>query len=139
MNTTYNPERLAKIAQEMELRLVALFGSRAKGRPRPVADSDIDIAILGLPASRYWDCLRELGGVFRDHPLDVVRLENADPLFRHEVMRKAVLLWGEPDLFSGYRAYAYRDFIDSADLFDLEQALFAKKMKWLRRQLYASS
>lgn len=138
MKFTYNPDQLANVAEKLELRLVILFGSRARGSPAPTPDSDIDIAILGLPKSRYWDCLRALGEVFRELPLDVVRLENADPLFRHEVMHKAILLWGDPDLFSEYRAFAYRDFIDSADLFGLEQVLFTKKMKLLRDQLYDS-
>jgi len=139
MKFAYNQDRLTKITEEMELRLVVLFGSWARGSPAPTPDSDIDIAILGLPQSRYWDCLRALGEVFPGRLLDVVRLENADPLFRHEVMHKAILLWGDPDLFSEYRAFAYRDFIDSADLFSLEQALFTKKMKLLKDHLYDST
>ena len=50
-------------------------------------------------------------------------------------MHEGVLLWGDPVLFSEYRAYAYRDFTDAADLFALERALFAKKMKRLEEEL----
>jgi len=86
MKLTYDSDRLANIAEDMGLHLAVLFGSWAKGSPEPTPDSDIAIAILGLPQSRYWDCFRAFGKVFPDYPLDVARLENADALFRHEVM-----------------------------------------------------
>lgn len=135
MDLAYNPERLAQLAQEMGLRLVVLFGSRAKGRPPPAPDSDVDIAVLGMPEARYRDGFEALYEVFPDHPLDVVRLESADPLFRQEIMHRSILLWGDPILFCEYRAYAYRDFTDAADLFALEKTLFAKKMKRLEEEL----
>ena len=135
MNLAYDPERLAQVAQAMGLRLVVLFGSRAKGSPPPAPESDVDIAVLGMPEARLWDGFGALYEVFPDHPLDVVRLENADPLFRHEILHKGILLWGDPILFSEYRAYAYRDFTDAADLFALQRALFAKKMKRLEETL----
>ena len=59
-------------------------------------------------------------------PLDMARIESAGALFRHEIMRVAILLYGDPDLFCEYRAYAYRDFVDSADLLALEETLFLK-------------
>ncbi|MGH8579296.1 MAG: type VII toxin-antitoxin system MntA family adenylyltransferase antitoxin [Gammaproteobacteria bacterium] len=130
----HDPQRLAQVAQKLGLRMVVLFGSRATGRPPPGPDSDIDIAVLGLPEAEYWDCLEALQKIF-PNLLDMVRLEETDPLFRHEVMHKSVLLWGEPDRFYEFRAYAYRDFTDAADLFALERVLFAKKMQWLRKQL----
>ena len=132
-------QRLTHLAQEMGLRMIVLFGSWAKGSPPPGPDSDIDIAILGLPIEKYWDCARALQQVFSSHPTDVVRLEEADPLFRHEIMHRGILLWGDPDRFCEYRAYAYRDYTDAADLFVLEQKLFAKKMKRLGEQLRDSA
>ena len=135
MNLTYDAERLAQVAQGMRWRLVVLFGSWAKGSPPPAPGSDVDIALLGMSEAGYADGLNALYDMFPGRPLDVVRLENADPLFRHEIMHRGVLLWGDPDLFSEWRAYAYRDFTDAADLFALEQALFAKKLKRLGEQL----
>lgn len=94
--------------------------------------------MLGCPEDRFWDCYRSLVEVFPDHPLDLVDLGSADPLLRYEIMRKGLLLYGSPDLFFQYRAYAFKDFVDSADLRALEDALFRKKMTHLRRELYGS-
>lgn len=132
----FDKERLDTAARERGLRLVVLYGSYA--RRRADQQSDLDIAVLGCPPERFWDCYEILSDVFSLYSLDMVRLEDADPLFRHEIMRVSVLLYGDPDLFCEYRAYAYRDFVDSADLFALEEVLFRKKMNRMKEQLYGS-
>jgi len=131
----FDPNRLKQVADQFGLRLVVLFGSWARWRPMPGPDSDVDIAVLGCGREAYWECFKALGEVFPGHMLDLVRLEEADPLFRHEVMSESVLLWGDPDQYYEHRAYAYRDFTDSADLFALERTLHKKKMAILRREL----
>ena len=134
---SYDRHLLEALARALGLRLVVLFGSWARGRPAPGPASDVDVAVLGC-AQRSWDCYRKLARAFDLVDLDLVRLEDADPLFRHEIMRDGVLLYGDPDLFADYRAYAYRDFVDSADLRALEDTLFRKKMARLGRELHGS-
>jgi predicted nucleotidyltransferase len=130
----YDPERLADAARRYGLRLVVLYGSRARHRAGP--ESDLDIAILGCRMEEFLDCYAELSEVFRRYSLDLVRLEDADAFLRHEIMHRGVLLGGDPDLFCDYRAYAYRDFTDSSDLFALEDRLFRKKMARMRAKLH---
>lgn len=134
----FDRKQLATAAHDYGLRLVVLYGSRAEGRAEPA--SDLDIAMMGCPTERFWDCYDALGKVFYNVSLnlDLVRLESADALLRHEIMRVTVLLYGDLDFFYDYRAYAYRDFVDSADLFALETALSHKKMARIEKQLYDS-
>lgn len=132
---SYNPADLDAVVHRFSLRLVAVFGSYARHDPPPGPDSDLDIAVLGCRRELVIECLDAFGEVFPRVPIDLVRLEDADPLFRQEIMESAVRLAGDPDLFYEYRAFAYRDYIDSADLFALEQTLFRKKMTRLRERL----
>jgi predicted nucleotidyltransferase len=123
--------------------MLVAYGSRAGGSSMaPGPESDLDLALSG-PGLHGWkrlsDCLRALGGVFRDYTLDVVFLGEADPLFRWEIMRDGRLLFGDPIRFLEYRAFAYKDFIDSADLRRVEAALFRKRMDWIREQLHAAA
>jgi len=67
-------------------RRVWLFGSLAVGQPTP--ESDIDLAVEGLPSSAYFHALADLMGVFHA-PVDLVRLEEAA-----ESLRERVLLEG---------------------------------------------
>lgn len=126
-------KRLSGVAHALGLRLIVLYGSYAKQKAD--AESDLDIALLGCASDKFWDCYKMLSESYRDYSLDLVRLEDADALFRYEVMRNAILLYGDPDLFFEYRAFAYRDYIDSADLFALEDKLFRKKMARIKEQL----
>ena len=136
LSVDFDREQLASAARQLGLRLVVLYGSYAKRHAS--AESDLDIAVHGCPAEKFWECYMSLSELFRGYSLDMVRLEDADALFRHEIMRDGVLLYGNPDLFCEYRAFAYRDFVDSADLFALEEVLFRKKMDRLKEQLYGT-
>lgn len=133
----HDARRLDKAARDLGLRLVLVYGSRARGTAG--ASSDLDVAVIGCPASAWMDCYRSLAQVFADQSLDLVRLESADALFRHEIMRDAVRLYGDPDLFSEYRSFAYRDFVDSADLFALEETLSQRKLARIKEQLHGPS
>ncbi len=132
----FDQVRLIKDARGLGLQLVVLYGSYAKRRAN--VESDLDVAVLGCQAEKYSECYKCLSDIFEQYDLDMVRLEDADALFRHEVMREGVLLYGSPDIFFEYRAFAYRDFVDSADLFALEETLFRKKMDRIKRQLHGS-
>lgn len=122
--------------------MLVLFGSRAPGGLPPRADSDVDLALRFPPGAarpsrgRILDMLEPL---FPGHELDLVVLADADPLLRWEIMERGVLLSGDVDAFHEYRAFAFRDFVDSADLRALEHALFLKKLAWLEEMVRAAS
>jgi predicted nucleotidyltransferase len=122
-------------AKARGLKMIVLHGSHARQKPPPGPDSDLDLAILGCPADRFWSCYCALSDLFPDHLVDLVRLEDADPLLRHEIMSVGHLLHGDQDEFHEYRAFAFRDFVDSADLRRLEQTLARRKLNWLKEQL----
>ena len=133
----FDAGKLDAACRALGLRLVVLFGSRASGSPIPSPESDLDLAILGGPAG-WRECIRAFAEVFPDLEPDIVRIGEADPLFRQEIFGAGMLLWGDPDLFCEYKAFAYKDFVDSADLRELEAALFKKKMTHIRQTLDAS-
>ena len=132
-------ERLQAFCLDLGIRLVILFGSRAKATPRAAPGSDMDVAVL-LPQAWtsgevFLKCLAEFSEIFTDYDLDLVPLNNVDPLFRYEIMRDGVLLYGNVDDFLEYKAFAFRDFGDSEDLRTLEEKLFQKKMAFIRHEL----
>lgn len=133
---------LDAVCRRLGLRRLVLFGSHATGKPPLGRDSDVDLAIsvqAGSPRLTIWQYHDELAEVFPDQSLDLVFLADADPLFRWEIMRDGRLLWGDPLDYVEYRAFAFRDFIDSADLRALETRLFEKKMVYVRERLDAAS
>lgn len=137
-----DPAALAFASRHLGLRRVVLFGSHATSTPTPGPDSDIDLAISSTATEArpdFWEIHRTFASVFADRPLDIVFLADADPLFRWEIVAEGVLLYGDPIDFAEYRAFAFRDFVDSADLRALERTLFEKKMAYISRQLNAAT
>ena len=133
----YNRRDLEKACQGLSLRLLVAFGSRITASPPPAPESDLDLALLPLHKDGIdiFECCRVMAQVFSGYDVDLAFLHQADPLFRYEIMAKGVCLYGDPDDFFEYRAYAYRDYMDSRDLRILEDRLFHKKMNHIRRRL----
>ena len=130
-------EGIKLVAEQFGLDLVVLFGSRSGGRLAPRTDSDVDIAVLGCRREEFLACLDALAALFAHANVDLVRLEDADPLFRHEVLSMGQLVHGDPDRFAELRARAYREYVDSADLRALEAKLFERRMARLRGTRHA--
>jgi predicted nucleotidyltransferase len=125
----FNKDRIEELAKAKGLRLVLLYGSHAAGNAR--ADSDIDVAVLGHEKIRP-ELLVDLNNDFArimDAPeIDLKSLHDVDPLFRFQVMWKGIPLYGSRGDYLSFKAYAYRDYHDSRDLFRLKKALINKRL-----------
>lgn len=96
------------------IQFVVLFGSVAKGAPRP--NSDVDIGILG---GGFWDQLdlgSELGRELGREP-HVVDLASATDWLRFEVARSGRLLYqAEPGVWPRFQASAALQYFDLAPI-----------------------
>ena len=121
---------IEKLAKEHNLLLVLLYGSQAKGKVSK--DSDIDIAVLGAKPISTDDLIalsNEFAQIFDVYEIDVKSLHNTDTLFRYQVMSKSVLLYGRSYDYHSFKAYAFRSYHDSKDLFRLKEVLIRKRMQ----------
>lgn len=138
---SYDEAQLSDLCTELGLRLVVAFGSRVGGNIMPTDESDLDIAVLDsaiYSGRRHVAVYNTLSTALRPFSIDLAFLAQADPLFRYEIFRTAERLYGDDLEFLNQRAYAYSGFVDSADLRGLEDALFRKKMTYLKRTLDGS-
>ena len=123
-------QRIRKLVKKHNLSLVVLYGSQAKGKIRK--DSDIDIAVLGTKPISTDDLIalnNDFAQIFEVYNIDVKSLHNTDPLFRYQVMLNAVLLYGRSYDFFNFKAYAFRAYHDSKDLFRLKEILIRKRIR----------
>lgn len=138
----HDPAILEDACRRLGIRMVVLFGSHAPGGLTPGSGSDVDLAVaLERTAERpgFGALFDALTDAFPHATPDPVFLADADPLFRWEIMRTGVLLYGDLDEFLELRAFAYRDFVDSEDLRELERVLFEKKMARVEELIRAAS
>ena len=131
--------RLQEVGKTLGLQFIILHGSYATGKAR--ADSDLDIAVVGrspIGVTAHASLYHGLSEVFGDSPhreLDFKSLYHADPLFRYQVTRDGVLLYGDPRAYSQYKMFAFRDYIETADLRRLESRLTIAKQTRLAETL----
>lgn len=139
--TKQQNKELKKVAEKYSLKFVILHGSFATGKEHK--GSDLDIAVLGkapeLLREKILQLHNDFADVFGDGPereLDLKTLHNIDSLFRYYVTRDGVLLCGNTADYEEYKAYAFRDYMDSKDLRDLELTMTLAKQQILTK-LYA--
>jgi predicted nucleotidyltransferase len=106
------------------VRLVVVFGSAARGAGRP--DSDMDVGILfeggarlplpGEAAEPYGARREAVADALRaDREIDLVLLEEADPLLLHEVaVDGRPVFEAEPGVFEEFRILAIKRYFDTA-------------------------
>jgi predicted nucleotidyltransferase len=70
----------ANLLRSMGASQVFVFGSFVRGELRP--DSDIDIAVSGLPAKVYFSAASKASDVL-GRPVDLLDLDEDTPLVRH--------------------------------------------------------
>lgn len=130
--TPSQKKQLENIGRRHNLRFLILHGSCATNTPR--AGSDVDLAYVASGPERgdeYLQLFGELAKVFGNAPhreLDVKSLHHADPLFRYQVVRDGVLLYGNLTDYEEFKLFAYRDYGDSYDLRRLQDRLLEKSI-----------
>jgi predicted nucleotidyltransferase len=128
-------EELEKIRLQHNLRFIILHGSYAKREEH--SESDFDIAVLGNQVIGFRELLDVHGSLDEVlegvgiQDLDVKSLDRVDPLFRFLVVRDSILLAGDPHDYNEFKAYAFRDYVDSTDLRMLERRMVQSKQKML--------
>lgn len=128
----YNKAQLARIAREYKLKFVILHGSYATERSHK--GSDLDIAILAnqeLDFDKYLGLCSKLDNLFLGRELDCKTLHKVDSLFRYEVVRDGVLLYGNPTDYEEFKAFTYRAYEDARPLRELEEIMSRKHQKHL--------
>ncbi|MBI4374179.1 MAG: helix-turn-helix domain-containing protein [Deltaproteobacteria bacterium] len=109
-------EKLKKFAaKEDRILLGYLFGSTARGRTR--SDSDIDVAFLlkGNPTVEDKISLTsDLTELLSTENIDVVLLNEATPLLRHEIITDGKLFFSHSEEIAGqFEMKVYREYLDT--------------------------
>jgi len=79
----------ALLKDRFSARRVVLFGSLAHGGWF-APDSDVDLAVEGLPVARYWEAWRAVEEVIPRRPVDLIELEASSDSLRAAIERYGV-------------------------------------------------
>lgn len=113
----------AALAGRADLRLVVVFGSRARADDH--AGSDLDVAYDGAVDEL---ALMELLGRVASCDVDLVRLDRADVILKHRIAREGVAVReASAGAFARFAANAALEYLD------LEPLLTDSRRRYLRR------
>ena len=121
-------EKIALLAEKYGLSLVVLFGSQATGKTHP--QSDVDFAFM----SEQKKSLMEIAKMQEDFSvelgiknLEMVTLNSAASFLMKQVAQQGILLYEkEQSMFSCFKVYAYKRFMEAKGLFDLRKLSLEK-------------
>ena len=135
--TNSQKEIIAHLGKKYNLRFIILHGSYARGALHP--KSDLDIAVLGekKPSVKNFFAMQsdfsDLFGDSQNRELDFKTMHHVDPLFRYLAVRDGVLLYGNVMDYAEYKAYAFKDFMDTKDLRVLELTITKQRQALLTK------
>jgi len=132
-------ETLSRIAPELcqkyNLDFLAVFGSVAKGKSRK--NSDIDICFKGeINFDNELQLSLELSSLLGTNFIDLVNLKRPSPLLTYLACKEAVLLYEkEKGLFANFRIYAFKHFVETKPLRELN---FKRTLGYIKQLNYSS-
>jgi predicted nucleotidyltransferase len=125
--------KIKMLAEKYGLSLVLLFGSQVTGKTHP--KSDIDLAFISEKpispmeiAKMQTEFSEELGL----KNIEMIALNGAHPLLLKQVAQKSIVLFEkEPSLFSQFKIYAIKRYMESKKLFELRELSLNKFLQKL--------
>jgi predicted nucleotidyltransferase len=134
MNLTGKQDKqLRKLAKQLKLKLVVLYGSKISGTSR--SDSDFDVAVLSAkkPDYRLFNQLFA-DRIFKGENVDIRFLNQADPLYAMEVVKDGILLFGDQDEFDDLKVLVNKKYIDDGrKYFPFRDQLLKEQQNYLSK------
>jgi len=131
-------DRLANLApiwvEDASIVLVFLFGSHASDQA--TASSDLDLALLlstDVTPDRYLEYratyTRRIADALHDERIDLVILNTASPLLRHEAVKGRILFERSPQARVEYIVDVQRKYLDLKPFYAIDQEYMRQRLK----------
>jgi len=119
------------LEEEERVKFAYLFGSRARGQAGPLSDMDIAVYLDGRihQAEYRLKLMEKLAKCLKSDNLDLVVLNQAPPLLRHEIVKYGRLLKDDADRRVPFEAEAIRECLDTAYLRQVQRIALAEKIR----------
>ncbi len=119
------------LEKDRRVKFAYLFGSRARGQAGPLSDTDVAVYLdRRINARTYRLYLMEkLAKALRTDHLDLVVLNQAPPLLRHEVIKYGRLLKDDAARRIPFEAEVIRECLDTAYLRQIQRLALGEEIK----------
>jgi predicted nucleotidyltransferase len=114
----YNQDLSPILEKDKRVKFAYLFGSRARGQAGPLSDTDVAVYLdrrIKLGDYRL-KLMERLAKILKSDHLDLVVLNQAPPLLRHEIIKYGLLLKDDAFRRIPFEVETIRDCLDTAHL-----------------------
>jgi len=137
MNIADLKSKIAPLAEKYGLKLIVLFGSRARGDERK--KSDFDIAYLSSESINFNEENKmavDLYDILKTIDVDLVNLSHASPLLLKKIVEESAVLYEiEESLFNNLYLYAMRINRESEILNKLRRAYVINRVNQYKKDV----
>ena len=125
-----------EIVEKYGILFAVVFGSQINGKARKNSDLDIGIFDPKTEAQkRYGDLYNDFSETFKGYNVDLRIIGGDEPVFLYNTLMKGKFLAGDEQSFFSYKAFAFKNFIDSQKLFELKGHLLRKRQEILNKKI----
>lgn len=119
------------LEKDKRVKFAYLFGSQARGQAGSFSDTDIAIYLdRRVKPGRYrLKIMEALTKVLKTNDLDLVVLNQATPLLRHEIIKYGRPLKDDALLRVPFEADALREYLDTAYLRQIQRSALAENIR----------
>lgn len=115
------------LEKEKKVKFAYLFGSQASSRTGPLSDMDIAVYLdrTVKPGIYRLRLMEALSKVIGRNDLDLIVLNEASPLLKHEVIKYGRILKDASPLRTSFEIETIQEFLDTAHLRQVQRTVLA--------------
>ncbi|MCL6591023.1 MAG: nucleotidyltransferase domain-containing protein [Firmicutes bacterium] len=112
---------IKRLCEKNNVELLLLFGSRAAHTCREESDIDLGILFNNAALINKAEIIAQLTAVFKEHPVDAVILNHADPLLKFAIISNYQILYcKDTEVFINFYLNALKQYNDIQKFLKLE-------------------
>jgi uncharacterized protein len=121
----------AFLAGERKVKFAYLFGSLASGNSGPLSDLDLAVYLDGRldPFIYRLKLMEALAKVLKTEHFDLVVLNNAPVVLKHEVIKDGIILKDDRSRRVMFESLALREYLDTAYLREVQRGYLREQIK----------
>ena len=119
------------LEKDKRVKFAYLFGSRARAQAGPLSDTDVAVYLDRRinPADYRLKLMEKLAKVLKSDNLDLVVLNQAPPLLRHEIIKCGRILKDDVSRRIPFEAEVIREGLDTAYLRQVQRAALVENIR----------
>ncbi len=134
--TNEQKKKAEGIVRKRGLDFVVLFGSQKNGKTHK--KSDLDIGVMDnqkVEYRRFGTLFNDFSQLFQGQNVDLRFIKGSEPVFLYNALMKGEFIAGNLHSFYNYKAFAYKNYVDSKSLFELKDKILARRQKKLNKRI----